>query len=346
MDQSANTSTTTSSPGSSPSSPGSYTSGTEVTPSPNKASPPLAEPAPAILSVQASKMLQTAEGPRLMDISFSLAAGRLLAVYGPSGSGKTTLLRILAGLVRPEAGYIEASGQVWFDPSRQVNLPTRHRSIGFVFQDFALFPNLTVRKQLEFALPDRRDKALVDELLSLMELEELQRQRPAQLSGGQQQRVALARAIARRPKLLLLDEPLSALDEEMRLKLQEYLMKIHLRYGLTTLLVSHHLPEIFQLADEVIILEKGRIMGKGTPVSLFAGITGIGPVAPISNTGFSAAGEIIAIIPAGAVFIVSVRCAGTMINVTASAAEITGWKIGRQVVVWSDSFRPKILPAG
>lgn len=291
---------------------------------------------PANLDFRAAKTLQTAQGPQLMDISLSLERGRLLAVYGPSGSGKTTLLRILAGLVRPETGYITVEGEVWLDRSRHINLPTRHRSIGFVFQDFALFPNLTVRQQLEFALPDRHDKTIVNELLSLMELEELQRQRPAQLSGGQQQRVALARAIARHPRLLLLDEPLSALDEEMRSKLQEYLLKVHLRYGLTTLLVSHHLPEIFQLADEVIVLEGGRIIGKGAPANVFA--------QSASATPFSAPGEITAIIPAGAVFIVSVRCADAVIKVTVTPAEIAGWKVGRQVVIWSDTFAPKILP--
>jgi molybdate transport system ATP-binding protein len=298
---------------------------------------------PPLLKFQAVKSLHTAQGPQRFDIRLELGHGRILAVYGPSGAGKTTLLRILAGLTEPLSGHIEVEGQVWLDSSRRIHLPTRRRSIGFVFQDFALFPNLTVRQQLEFALPDRRDKAVVSELLSLMELEELQHRAPAQLSGGQQQRLALARAIARRPRLLLLDEPLSALDEEMRLKLQEYLLKAHRQYRLTTLLVSHHLPEIFRLADEAIVLEKGRVISHGAPASVFPSAGG--PATP-----FNAPGEIIAITPSdvsltapNGAFTISVRCAGTVINITAAAAEASAWHPGQQVIVRSDIFSPKIV---
>ena len=218
-------------------------------------------------------MLHTAQGPQLLDIELRWQQGRLLAIYGPSGAGKTTLLRILAGLTAADSGFIEVEGETWLDSARRINLPTRRRSIGFVFQDFALFPNLTVRQQLEFALPDPKNKAIVTELLSLMELEEFHNLRPALLSGGQQQRVALARAIARRPRLLLLDEPLSALDDEMRNKLQDYILTAHRHYQLTTLLVSHHLPEVLRLADEAIVLENGKITAQGDPADLFAGRT-------------------------------------------------------------------------
>jgi molybdate transport system ATP-binding protein len=218
-------------------------------------------------------MLHTAQGPQLLDIELRWQQGRLLAIYGPSGAGKTTLLRILAGLTTTDSGFIEVEGETWLDTTRRIHLPTRRRSIGFVFQDFALFPHLTVRGQLEFALPDPKDKTIVAELLNLMELEELQNFRPALLSGGQQQRVALARAIARRPGLLLLDEPLSALDDDMRNKLQDYILTAHRHYRLTTLLVTHHLPEVLRLADEAIILENGKITAQGEPASLFAGRT-------------------------------------------------------------------------
>jgi molybdate transport system ATP-binding protein len=218
-------------------------------------------------------MLHTARGPQQLDIDFQWQQGCLLAVYGPSGAGKTTLLRILAGLTPTDAGFIEVEGETWLDTSRRIYLPTRRRSIGFVFQDFALFPNLTVRQQIEFALPDPRNRTTVAELLDLMELRELQDLRPALLSGGQQQRVALARAIARRPRLLLLDEPLSALDDDMRNKLQDYILTVHRHYKLTTLLVSHHLPEVLRLADEAILLEHGKITAQGAPANLFAGRT-------------------------------------------------------------------------
>jgi molybdate transport system ATP-binding protein len=230
-------------------------------------------PHPPTSTIRATKLLHTAQGPQRLDIDFRWQQGRLVAIYGPSGAGKTSLLRILAGLTPTDAGFIEVEGETWLDTSRRLNLPTRRRSIGFVFQDFALFPHQTVRQQLEYALPDPKDNAIVDELLSLMELNEFRHLRPAMLSGGQQQRVALARAIARRPRLLLLDEPLSALDDEMRDKLQEYILTVHRHYGLTTLLVSHHIPEVLRLADEAILMENGRITAQGDPANLFAGRT-------------------------------------------------------------------------
>ncbi len=228
----------------------------------------IADPTP-FLQFRATKTLHTTWGPQRLDVSFELPRGSVLAIYGPSGAGKTTLLRILSGLTPAASGYIEVNGEVWLDTARRINLPTRRRSIGFVFQDFALFPHFTVRQQLEYALDKSTDRSVIPELLALMELEALQHLRPALLSGGQQQRVALARAIARRPRLLLLDEPLSALDDDMRHKLQEYLLKIHRQYGLTTLLVSHHLPEVLRLSDKVMVLEKGTVTREGAPLGLF-----------------------------------------------------------------------------
>jgi molybdate transport system ATP-binding protein len=289
-----------------------------------------AAPAPAALRFRATKLLHTAQGPRTLDLAFECEQGRLLAVYGPSGAGKTTLLRILAGLTDVLTGHIEVDGDTWLDSARKVNLPTRHRPIGFVFQDFALFPNLTVRQQLEFALPKKSDKARVDELLSLMELDELQHQRPSHLSGGQQQRVAIARAIARRPRLLLLDEPLSALDDDMRNKLQEYILMVHRHYGLTTLLVSHHLPEVFRLADEAILLENGAMGGQGPPTRLFAGRQN--PVA-VNHTG-----EIISITPDNGLLVVSIRLATGITHITLPPAEAAAWQIGQQVTISVNNF--------
>ncbi len=217
----------------------------------------------------ATKILHTTRGPQELDIAFEVKQGEILAISGPSGAGKTTLLRILAGLTEANSGHIEIDGATWLDSTRQINLPTRHRSIGFVFQDFALFPHMTVRQQLEFAMPKNSDTPVINELLELMDLEALQHQRPALLSGGQQQRVAIARAIARKPRLLLLDEPLSALDDDMRRKLQDYILKARQRYQLTIFLVSHHLPEIFRLADSVISLDQGRIVARGLPADVF-----------------------------------------------------------------------------
>lgn len=272
-------------------------------------------------------MLHTAHGPQRLDIDFTWQQGRLLAIYGPSGAGKTTLLRILAGLTPTDSGFIKVEGETWLDTSRRIDLPTRRRPIGFVFQDFALFPHLTVRRQLEFALPDPGNKSIVTELLALMELEDLQHLRPALLSGGQQQRVALARAIARRPRLLLLDEPLSALDDDMRNKLQDYILTAHRHYKLTTLLVSHHLPEVLRLADEAILLEEGRIRGQGTPASLFAAS--------------SLAGTIVSIDRSDTSFTIAVQSPQGITRLSLPAAEAANFQVGQQVTV---SISPKGPP--
>lgn len=292
----------------------------------------------ANLSFRATKMLHTAHGPQLFDVAFEMPLGKLMAIYGPSGAGKTTILRVLAGLTSAGSGHIRMSGETWLDTEHSIDLPTRHRSIGFVFQDFALFPHLTVREQLEFALPKNADKFIIDELLALMELEELQHLRPALLSGGQQQRIAIARAIARRPRLLLLDEPLSALDDEMRSKLQNYIGIAHRHYKLTTVLVSHYLPEIFTLSDEAIILEGGRIRDRGAPATLFPQNRIFGDIRLNGEI------KIIDVAPDGNTSIIHVLSAGSMINVVTSPADAARWRVGQNVTIAYRDFNPVILP--
>jgi molybdate transport system ATP-binding protein len=287
------------------------------------------------LIFRGTKMLHTADGQQPLDISFELEKGRLLTLYGPSGAGKTTLLRMLAGLTDMENGYIECEGEIWCDTRAKLNKPVRKRSVGMVFQDFALFPNMTVRENLEFALQKGDDKKSVDELIGLMELGALQNIGPSRLSGGQQQRVALARAIVRKPGLLLLDEPLSALDDEMRFRLQEYILKAHRQYGLTTILVSHYLPEIFRLSDEVICLEKGHIQRQGKPSAVFES-------GKISGK-FKITGEIVEIVPADIVFIVTVLSANNLVKVIATAEEVAGLQPGVKVIVASKAFNPVII---
>jgi molybdate transport system ATP-binding protein len=226
-----------------------------------------------MIQFHANKTLLTSSGRQQMDVTFELDKGRLLTLYGPSGAGKTTILRILSGLTTITSGYIRVNGETWRDTRQKIDVPTRHRSIGFVFQDFALFPHLSVQENLRYALPKGEDHRLMNELIELMELGPLRDIRPAFLSGGQQQRVALARAIVRRPGLLLLDEPLSALDDDMRHRLQDYIEEIRRHYELTTILVSHHLPEIIRLADEVLWLDKGKIRQQGSPQAIFTGHT-------------------------------------------------------------------------
>ena len=212
------------------------------------------------------KALHTAAGPRTLDVRLALAPGELVAVSGPSGAGKTTLLRLLAGLDRPDEGFVRVENRVWYDQQTRHWLPPQQRPLGFVFQDYALFPHLTVRENLAFAAAGQPGAGpLVAELLDVFELAELAPRRPGALSGGQQQRVALARALARRPRLLLLDEPLAALDLPTRQRLQQVLADAHQRFGLTTLLVSHDPAEIARLAHRVVELDLGQVRRVGPP---------------------------------------------------------------------------------
>jgi len=216
-----------------------------------------------MMQVKLYHPLWSAGGRMVLDLELDMNPGELLAVYGPSGSGKTTLLRMLAGLARPERGRIQFGKELWLDTADRIMVPTQRRKVGLVFQEYALFPNMTVRKNLEYALDRRQEKSDIKELMEIMQLEELGDRYPNKLSGGQQQRVALARALVRRPHLLLLDEPLSALDTEMRIRLQEYILQVHRTYSLTTVLVSHDVHEVIRLADRVVLLEEGKIREVG-----------------------------------------------------------------------------------
>lgn len=204
-----------------------------------------------------------------LNVAISVASGSLVAVVGPSGAGKTTLLRVLAGLVQPQHGRVRVGHDVWCDVGARVNVPTRRRSIGFVFQDYALFPNMTVRQNVQYAFGSRSRSEELDELLAMVGLEGLSNAYPNRLSGGQRQRLALIRALARRPSVLMLDEPLSALDPARRRQLQDELKRLHLRFGTTTLLVSHDVSEIMRLADRVIRLDQGRVVFDGLPSQAF-----------------------------------------------------------------------------
>lgn len=198
------------------------------------------------------------EGRTELQVRFDLPTGSLTALVGPSGSGKTTLLRLLAGLEKPKLGRIEVSGNCWLDTDNRINLPPQQRSIGYVFQDTALFPNMTVQENIRFVAPPKSEQ-LLDQLIQETGLEPFVRQKPASLSGGQRQRVALARALIRRPALLLLDEPFAALDAEASQQLRQLVFKLHNHWGTTTLLVSHYETDVQVLADRVIQLVQGRI---------------------------------------------------------------------------------------
>jgi len=204
-----------------------------------------------------------------MEVDFSLARGGIMALTGPSGAGKTTLLRLIAGLIHPTSGRIAFQNDAWLDTVSRVHIPAQKRHIGFVFQDYALFPHMTVRKNLNFALAENQPREIVDELLEATGLTQLADRKPVQLSGGQQQRVALARALVRKPDLLLMDEPFAALDPEMRLQLQDLLLKLHRQHNFSVILVTHDMAEIFRLADHVGLMETGKLVRFGTPSELY-----------------------------------------------------------------------------
>jgi iron(III) transport system ATP-binding protein len=204
----------------------------------------------------------------LEDVSLAVEAGRLICFLGPSGCGKTTLLRVIAGLEVQDAGRIEIGGR---DVSR---LPPAQRDFGIVFQSYALFPNLTVAQNVGYGLVNRRKrraevKARVAEMLQLVGLTEHRAKYPIQLSGGQQQRVALARALASSPTLLLLDEPLSALDARVRVRLREEIKALQQSLGVTTIMVTHDQEEALAMADSIVVMNRGRVEQIGTPTQIY-----------------------------------------------------------------------------
>lgn len=199
-----------------------------------------------------------AEGPGALRVQTTIAAGSLTALVGPSGSGKTTLLRLVAGLETPQQGRIVVDESIWLDTQQRISRPPQQRSVGYVFQDTALFPNMTVRENIRYAATPSQQTA-IPELIEATGLVAFADQKPGRLSGGQRQRVALARALVRQPQLLLLDEPFAALDNESAQSLRHVLLTLHLTWGTTTLLVSHHEGDVQALADRVIQLVQGRI---------------------------------------------------------------------------------------
>jgi molybdate transport system ATP-binding protein len=197
---------------------------------------------------------------------------RVTVFLGASGSGKTTILRCLAGLERPSRGHIRFGELTWFDAAGNADLPPDRRDVGFLFQDFALFPHMTVEKNVGFAGRGMARRAIagrVAELLDAFRLRGLERRLPRQLSGGQQQRVALARAVFRRPKLLLLDEPLSALDRATADEVREELRALIASLAIPTYIVSHDRDDALALADRMVVIDEGRIVQAGTMQEVF-----------------------------------------------------------------------------
>lgn len=285
-----------------------------------------------MIKVNIKKELHTSDGKIILAVNKEIQNGDFLTLFGKSGSGKTTLLRIIAGLELPDSGEIVVDDEIWFDSDKKINLPPQKRIIGFVFQDYALFPNMSVKQNLEFALEDKKQKKKVDEILEIMELSNLANSKPQDLSGGQKQRVAVARTLMRNPKILLLDEPLSALDMEMRLKLQDELLEIHKRFGITSILVSHDISEVFKLSNRVLKIAFGEITDDGTPTKVFSNQNLSGK--------FKVTGEVLNITKSDILYVIEVLVHNEIVKITAVKSDIENLVKGDRVLLSSKAFNP------
>ena len=281
-----------------------------------------------MISLNIKKELHGSNGVMNLDINLSLQNGEFVALSGVSGSGKTTLLRVLAGL-EEAFGEIIVDGEIWLN--EKIKKPIQKRDIGFVFQDYALFPNLSVIDNLLYV---KKDKDLAKQLLNLTDLYELKNRYPNSLSGGQKQRVSLCRALMKRPKILLMDEPLSALDPHMRLKLQDEILTLHKEFKTTTIMVSHDPSEMYKLASRVLVLKDGKIIDDGLPKDILLKTQG--------SQKFSFEGVLLDIIKVDVINIAIVAIGQQIVEVVLSNDETEKLQIGQKVNVSTKAFTPII----
>lgn len=279
-----------------------------------------------MIKIDVSKKLHGALGEMDLSINLEIKEGSFVALFGKSGSGKTTLLRILAGLEHSR-GSIMIGDKVW--QNGDFSLGVQKREIGFVFQDYALFPNMNVEENLLFV---NKDKALASHLLEVTELSELKKRFPSSLSGGQKQRVSLCRALMNRPKLLLMDEPLSALDPQMRTKLQDEILTLHREFGTTTIMVSHDPSEIYRLASRIVVLEEGLIVDDGKPKDVLLKTSG--------SQKFSFEGELLDIKKVDVIYIAIISIGQQLVEVVVSQDEVANLSIGDSIRVSTKAFAP------
>ena len=281
-----------------------------------------------MINIAIQKELHGAAGDMQLAVNLNIKQGEFVALSGKSGSGKTTLLRILAGLEAAE-GRITVATKEWLN--EKTSLAVQKRAIGFVFQDYALFENMTIEQNLLYAA---NDKELAAHLLELTELTELKNRYPHALSGGQKQRVSICRALMKRPKILLLDEPLSALDSAMRTKLQNELLTLHKEFQTTTIMVSHDPSEIYRLASRVIVLENGAVVNDGKPTDVLLKKQG--------SQKFSFEGELLEIKKVDVIFIAIVAIGQQLVEVVLSHNEADKLTIGDKVTLSTKAFSPTL----
>jgi molybdate transport system ATP-binding protein len=279
-----------------------------------------------MIKIDISKKLHGATGVMNLSINLEIQENSFVALSGESGSGKTTLLRILAGLEEAD-GTIEVGGEIWQDVKSR--LPTQKRGIGFVFQDYALFANMSVEQNLLFV---KNDKKLSNQLLEMSGLSALRERMPNSLSGGQKQRVSLCRAMMNRPKLLLMDEPLSALDPSMRSKLQAEILALHKEFSTTTIMVSHDPSEIYRLSQRVVKLHHGEVIEDGKPKDVLLKTSG--------SKKFSFEGELLEILKVDVIYIAIISIGQQLVEVVISSSEAQSLKIGSRVSVSTKAFAP------
>jgi len=281
-----------------------------------------------MVKINICKKLHGSNGDMDLDINLEIKQNDFVALTGLSGSGKTTLLRVLAGL-EESRGTIEVDGQIW--QNEKISLSPQKRQIGFVFQDYALFTNMSVKENLLYV---KNDIKLANKLLQITELEELENRLPNSLSGGQKQRVSLCRAMMNHPKLLLMDEPLSALDSGMRTKLQNEILILHKEFGTTTVMVSHDPSEIYRLSNRVIVLEQGKIINDGTAKDVLLKTKG--------SQKFSFEGELLDIKKVDVIYIAIVAIGQQLVEIVVSSDEKKDLKIGQIVKIGTKAFTPTI----
>jgi len=219
-----------------------------------------------MIKISIEKAIPAIQYKQPLRVNLEIRSGEFVVIYGKSGVGKTSLLRMIAGLLKPDQGIIEVNQQFWFNHSSKVNVPIQKRHLGFVFQDLALFPNMTVMENLLYAANNPKDRNYLQRLLTITDMQALSNRKPASLSGGQQQRLAIIRALASKPSLLLLDEPFSSLDYPLAQQLRTELKVLQAELKFTTLLVSHDPNDIYGEADQLVEIKNGNAYQlRGTP---------------------------------------------------------------------------------
>ncbi|MEZ0361376.1 MAG: ATP-binding cassette domain-containing protein [Hydrogenobacter sp.] len=286
-----------------------------------------------MIRLEVKKRLHGSQGDFYLEVSLEVKDKEFVVVFGPSGSGKTILLRMLAGLETPQEGYIEVNGEIWYDSKKGINLPPQKREVGFVFQDYSLFPNMSVFENVAFGMR-RKDPDKVMELLRLAKMEELKDRKPNTLSGGQKQRVALLRALAREPKVLLLDEPLSALDHETALLLRDEIKSFQRRYGIPTLMVSHNKEEVLRLADKVIRLVNGKMQAYGKPKEVL--------FSRVWSPKFSFQGIILEKQRMDFIYLLSIAVGSEIVQVVVDQDTANSVNVGDTVLVSAKAFIPVV----